>query len=333
MTVFDALSQLSPDTLPQFIMISGEDDDIISALKLQLMAKVNFDPSDLSQAYFDLSEADPDLALEELESLPFFGDEMLVVFENVWELTTVKKSVLTENQLLRLEQFLDNPLASTRLIIICHGKLDGKRRIIKKLKQIALHLEATPLKPNELSQYFVNKSSLHANIVNLIIEKSNSHFATVGQNIALVTTYADGRQVTLEDVEKAVPKSLADNIFDLTDLILKGKITDARSLVTDLVLQGEDEIKLLAILTNNFRLYYQIKLLLDKQYTERQLIDFLKINPYRLKFLVTPARSRSKEFLAAAMRYLIDTDFKIKSGQADKKFLMDMALIRLSGIS
>ena len=181
MTVFDTLSQLSADTLPQFVMISGEDDDIISALKLQLMAKVNFDPSDLSQAYFDLSEADPDLALEELESLPFFGDEMLVVFENVWELTTVKKSVLTENQLLRLEQFLDNPLASTRLIIICHGKLDGKRRIVKKLKQIALHLEATPLKPHELSQYFVNKSSLHANIVNLIIEKSNSHFATVGQ--------------------------------------------------------------------------------------------------------------------------------------------------------
>ena len=148
-----------------------------------------------------------------------------------------------------------------------------------------------------------------------------------------MTTYADGRQVTLEDVEKAVPKSLADNIFDLTDLILKGKIVEARSLVTDLVLQGEDEIKLLAILTNNFRLYYQIKLLLDKQYTERQLIDYLKINPYRLKFLVTPARSRSKAFLAAAMRYLIDTDFKIKSGQADKKFLMDMALIRLSGIS
>src|SRR5574337_1116590 len=292
MTVFDTLSQLSADTLPQFVMISGEDDDIISALKLQLMAKVNFDPSDLSQAYFDLSEADPDLALEELESLPFFGDEMLVVFENVWELTTVKKSVLTENQLLRFEQLLDNPLASTRLVIICHGKLDGKRRIVKKLKQIALHLEATPLKPHELSQYFVNKSSLHANIVNLIIEKSNSHFATVGQNIALVTTYADGRQVTLEDV-----------------------------------------IKLLAILTNNFRLYYQIKLLLDKKYTERQLIDYLKINPYRLKFLVTPARSRSKAFLAAAMRYLIDTDFKIKSGQADKKFLMDMVLIRLSGIS
>src|SRR5574337_1062169 len=94
MTVFDTLSQLSADTLPQFVMISGEDDDIISALKLQLMAKVNFDPSDLSQAYFDLSEADPDLALEELESLPFFGDEMLVVIISTrhWRVVSVERA-------------------------------------------------------------------------------------------------------------------------------------------------------------------------------------------------------------------------------------------------
>ena len=65
---------------------------------------------------------------------------------------------------------------------------------------------------------------------------------------------------------------------------------------------------------------------------DRQLVEFLKINPYRLKFLVGPARARSKAFLAQALRQLIDTDFKIKSGQADKKFLLDMALIRLSGI-
>ena len=113
---------------------------------------------------------------------------------------------------------------------------------------------------------------------------------------------------------------------------MKSKLVEARALVADLVLQGEDEIKLLAILTTNFRLYFQIKLLLDKHYTDRQLVEFFKINPFRLKFLVGPARARSKAFLAQALRQLIDIDFKIKSGQADKKFLMDMALIRLAGI-
>lgn len=332
MTVFDELSRLSVDNLPQFIVISGEDEDIISELKTQLMSKLNFDPTDLSQSYFDLTEVDPDVALEELESFPFFGDEMLVVFENLWDLTTAKKNTLSEKQLERLAAFLDNPLASTQLVIICHGKLDGKRRIVKKLKQIALNLTAALLKENELSQYFQRKSKIDADIVNRIIDKSNNNFAVIKQNIALVKTFAQGREVTVDDVDIAVPKSLSDNIFDLTDLILKGKVSDAKKLVLDLVLQGEDEIKLLAILTNNFRLYYQIKLLLEKKYTENQMIAYLKINPYRLRFLLGPARNRNKQFLAQALRFLIDTDFKIKSGQADKAFLMDMVLIRLSGI-
>jgi DNA polymerase III subunit delta len=332
MTVFDDLSRVTADTLPQFTVISGENNDIISELKTQILQKVGFDPSDLSQAYFDMTESDPNLALEELESLPFFGDGMLVVLENLWDLTTAKKSVLTEKQLTRLESFLDNPLETTKVILIFHGKLDGKRRIVKKLKKLAFDLEATDLKLNDLTKYFVTDSGLQPNIINLIIEKSNANFSIIRQNIEMVKTYADGRAITPDDVQAAVPKSLSDNIFDLTDLILKSKLVEARALVADLVLQGEDEIKLLAILTTNFRLYFQIKLLLDKHYTDRQLVEFLKINPFRLKFLVVPARARSKVFLAQALRQLIDTDFKIKSGQADKKFLLDMALIRLAGI-
>jgi DNA polymerase-3 subunit delta len=54
-----------------FTVISGENDDIISELKTQILEKIGFDSSDLSQAYFDMTESDPDLALEELESLPF----------------------------------------------------------------------------------------------------------------------------------------------------------------------------------------------------------------------------------------------------------------------
>ncbi|MDR1606468.1 MAG: DNA polymerase III subunit delta [Streptococcaceae bacterium] len=330
MTVFDTLASLSATALPQITLISGENEEIISELKAQLLKKVNFDSTDLSQAYFDLTETAADVALEELESLPFFGDEMLVVFENLWELTTAKKSVWTESQLSRLENFIDNPLQSTKLILVLHGKLDGKRRIVKKLKKSAFSLDAQDLKPIELRKYFMADSGLKADVLDLIIEKSNANFAIIRQNIDMVKTYAKGKTLTLEDVHAAVPKSLADNIFDLTDLILQGQLTAARALVADLVLQGEDEIKILAILSNNFRLYYLIKLLLAKKYNNQQVIQFLKLNPYRFKFLIGPARAKSQAFLAYAMQQLIDTDYQIKSGQGNKSFLLDLVLIRLS---
>ena len=72
-------------------------------------------------------------------------------------------------------------------------------------------------------------------------------------------SYKDDDRITEEDIVEAIPKTLQDNIFDLTQLILTKKIDQARDLVKDLTLQGEDEIKLIAIMLGQFRLYTQVK--------------------------------------------------------------------------
>ncbi|MCE2142057.1 DNA polymerase III subunit delta, partial [Streptococcus thermophilus] len=77
-------------------------------------------------------------------------------------------------------------------------------------------LEAQELKTQELIQYFSHETSLPRPVLSLIAAKSNDSFSVVKQNIDLVQTYALGREVTVDDVEKVVPKSLQDNIFALT---------------------------------------------------------------------------------------------------------------------
>lgn len=52
---------------------------------------VKYDSTDLGQSYFDLNNGNLDLALEELDSLPFFSDIRLVIFENLTNMTTEKK--------------------------------------------------------------------------------------------------------------------------------------------------------------------------------------------------------------------------------------------------
>lgn len=247
MTVFDEFNEIKRKGLPQILVIFGESRELVGELKNQLLTEVNFEPTDLSQAYYDLTPSNSDLALEDLESLPFFSDSRLVILENLVNLTTAKKSVLDEKQLKRFENFLDDPPETTQLVLILYGKLDSRLKVVKKLKAKAALLEAQELKSQELIQYFSRISPLPKAVLSLIAAKSNDNFSVMKQNIDLVQTYALGREVTLDDVEKVVPKSLQDNIFALTDLIFKGKIDEARDLVHDLTLQGEDLIKILAI--------------------------------------------------------------------------------------
>ncbi|MQW22517.1 MULTISPECIES: DNA polymerase III subunit delta [unclassified Lactococcus] len=331
MTVFEQLEQMKANGFPKFVVVSGEDEAIIQEIKAQFLESVHYDPTDLSQSYFDLTANNADLALEELESLPFFSDSKLVIFENLSNLTTEKKSVFDDKQIKRFENYIDHPAEFTQLFLILHGKLDSRLKIVKKLKKMADFLEASKVKRNEILQYLLkNNPTLKAPVLNLILDKSNEQFAIVKQNIALLQAYAPDREITRDDVEKVVPKSLQDNIFLLTELVIRGKIEEARNLVHDLTLQGEEIIKLTAILTNSYRLYYQTKIMQQKKWPETKQTEQLKINPYRIKLANQLVRSLPASYFSEALLELIDLDFQLKRSSADKNYLFDLTLIKLT---
>ena len=105
--------------------------------------------------------------------------------------------------------------------------------------------------------------------------KSSFQFNEIQKNLLFLQAYKDNGDITEEDIVEAIPKTLQDNIFDLTQLILGKKIDQARDLVKDLTLQGEDEIKLIAIMLGQFRLYTQVKILQESGQTESQMVSSL----------------------------------------------------------
>ncbi|WP_251711940.1 DNA polymerase III subunit delta [Lactococcus ileimucosae] len=329
MNAFDELEKIKRAGLPQILVLYGEEEELVQELKNRLLEFVQFDNADLGQAYFDLTPANANLALEELESLPFFVEQKLVILENLSNLTTAKKSVFDDKQLSRFEDFLNHPVETTQLILILHGKLDSRLKLTKKLKTQATLLEAQELKPQDLARVFAGTGFSSA-VLQRVFEKSNFSFPVIKQNLSLLKTYVGEREVTVEDVEKVVPKSLQDNIFLLTDLILKGKVAEARELVHDLILQGEELIKILVILTNSFRLYYQVKVMQSKGWNEAKQTSFLKIHPYRIKLANQQVRKMQEDYLSRALLSLIALDYKIKSSGVDANYLFDLALIKLA---
>jgi DNA polymerase-3 subunit delta len=68
----------------------------------------------------------------------------------------------------------------------------------------------------------------------------------------------------------------------------------------------------------------------EKGWSEGQMTSFLKIHPYRVILATQAVRFLSVKQLKEALKRLIATDFEIKTGRADKDYLFDLALIRLS---
>lgn len=332
---------LTPQSLPPILVLTGEDVGQFEWLKKEISNNIGYDPSDLNYSYFDMKEASyADVELD-LVSLPFFADEKIVILDHLLDLTTTKKRYLTDEELKQFESYLESPSESTRLVIFAEGKLDSKRRLVKLLKRDAQIIEAASPKEQDLKRYFSSQAQemglqFVGDALDQLLLKSGYDFGELQKNLTFLQAYKEDGQISLEDIEEAVPKTLQDNIFDLTQMILQRRIDPARTLVKDLRLQGEDEIKLIAILLSQFRMFSQVKMFSEEGQTESQIVTSLselsgrKINPYQVKFALRDSRKISLAFLKQAMMIFIETDYAIKNGSYDKDYLFDLALLKVA---
>ena len=344
MQALQTIKKISAENLPPILVLSGDDIGQFEWMKEQLFKKVGYDSSDLNYSYFDMKETAYSEVELDLVSLPFFADEKIVILDHFVDVTTAKKRYLTDDELQSFEGYLSAPLETTRLIVIAEGKLDSKRRIVKLLKRDAQLLEATELKEQELRAHFAEEIkslglAIDSQAFDQLLIKSGFDFSEIQKNLEFLKTYKGASSITITDIEEAIPKTLQDNLFDLIQMILKKQIDSARSLVKDLRLQGEDEIKLLAILLSQFRIYTQVKLLKQEGRTESQIVSDLseltgrKVNPYQVKFALRDSRGISLSYLEQALCLLIDTDFQMKSGTYEKDYLFDLAVLKLANPS
>ena len=341
MLAIEESQKLTLANLPNLSLFTGTDQGQFEVMKSQVLKQIGYDSADLNFAYFDMKEVVyKDVELE-LVSLPFFADEKIVILDHFVDMTTAKKRFLTDDELKSFEEYLDNPSLTTKLLIFAEGKLDSKRRLVKLLKRDAKVFDAVEAKEQELRQYFQKWSQkqdlqfTNHSFENLLI-KSGFQFSEIQKNLLFLQSYKQDSVIEEEDIVNAIPKTLQDNIFDLTQFILTKKMDHARDLVRDLTLQGEDEIKLIAVMLGQFRTFTQVKILAESGQTESQIASSLgsflgrNPNPYQIKFALRDARGLSLSFLKQAISYLIETDYQIKTGLYEKGFLFEKALLQIA---
>ncbi|MFS9097701.1 DNA polymerase III subunit delta [Streptococcus infantis] len=344
MLAIEESRKLSLANLPSLTLFTGADQGQYDIMKTQVLKQIGYDPADLNFAYFDMKEVDYKSLELELVSLPFFADEKIVILDHFLDITTAKKRYLTYDELKAFEDYLENPVPSSKLVIFAEGKLDSKRRLVKLLKRDATVFEALEPKEQELRAYFQKWTqeqglTFDGNSFEQLLIKSGFQFSEIQKNLLFLQAYKDNGDITEEDIVEAIPKTLQDNIFDLTQLILGKKIDQARDLVKDLTLQGEDEIKLIAIMLGQFRLYTQVKILQESGQTESQMVSSLgnylgrNPNPYQIKFALRDSRRLSLDFLQNSIRYIIQADYQIKTGVYEKGYLFERALLQIASQS
>jgi DNA polymerase-3 subunit delta len=330
------LQKIRKDKLQPCYLVLGTEKFLQNQVRDEILKKIKIDNADdLNFLSFDMETTSLEEVVAEAETLPFFGDQRLVFVENPYFLTAEKVNNGIEQNTDLFVQYLKNPLETTILVVFApYEKLDERKKITKQLKKAAVVIDVKQLSENEVRQYLLHTLEnstveMDKRAIDLFLRLTDLDLSKMMGELQKLLLFGETTgKITVHDVESLVPKTLEHNIFDMTEYVLSGKTESALRLYEDLVLQGEETIKINAILLAQLRLLLQTKFLMKIGYQQANIADTLKVHPYRVKLAMQQVKRFREELLIELFDQLVEIDYQIKSGQMDKELLFQLFVLR-----
>lgn len=335
--VLDIWKKIKKKQFGSVYVLFGSESFLINETKQLLISHVLEEgESEFNLSTYDLEETPIEIALEDAETLPFMGEKRLIILNNPFFLTAEKSKSKVEHNLKKLESYLEEPAPYS--IIVFSGnyeKLDERKKITKELKRRGVTVEAKKLGEQELTSWIKERAA--QTDVEIDPDAVQQMLMLAGTNLFMLTTEvdklalyaADVKKIDVRMVDKLVSRSLEQNIFTLVDKIVQRKVDEALRIYYDLLKQNEEPLKILAVISGQFRLIYQVKELARKGYGQQQIAGFIKVHPFRVKLAAGQAMLFQDEELTEIMKMLAEADFQSKTGGMNKELLIEMFLFRL----
>ena len=310
-------------------LIYGNENYLIKKKLDEIITKNNIEKDNIIR--YNLDEVIVSEAIIEASTVSMFQTSKLIICEGCKFLTGENKKEINHNIDMLLE-YINHPFSDVYLVFIVEKeKLDDRKKIVKELKKISKVVECKKIENYNLNSYLENYIKdkgyiITSKNINLIISIAGLDLANLINEIDKLLIYKDtDKNISEDDIKNLICVNIDDNIFALTNAIMNNQKEKIIKIYKDLISMGEDEIKLIATLANQFRLLLQVKLMKNNGYSDNEMISTLKEHPYRIKLAKNSLFGEDK--LKDKILKLSELDYKIKSGNIDKNLGLELFLL------
>lgn len=330
-------NNIKKDNLYNFIVLYGDEvfliDDAIKAITNKYLSQ---DFKEMNYTKFVKIEDNFNEFYENVTTFPFMSDKKVVVINECDFMTsTGSLNKAYEDKLLSLL----TSEASTSLVIFVlkNKKPDTRKKMVKIFKDNNAIYEIKKLEEGELINWIIEGFKAKG----LKINPSNANYIAlncgyldyesvinlydVNNEIDKIYSYAmDNEEVTRENIDLLLTKSLDSNIFKLVDYICEGKKDKAHLMLEDMLQNGAAEQFIIHMIARQYRMIYEYQILAKKGYTFNEIMDAMKIKKFIASKLSNIVRNISIKKTEYIIEQLLDIDRKIKTGLIDKNVGLDI---------
>ncbi|MCX7951130.1 MAG: DNA polymerase III subunit delta [Clostridiales bacterium] len=310
------------------ILISGQEYSLINLSIEEIYNQVN-EFKEMNINIFDGDNLDFDTIYNACETSPFISNLKIVHIKNFH--LAFNNTTLINN----LTKYINNIPSYTILLLTTNQEIEKNNNFIRTIRATGLIAEYKKLKGTDFQNYVYNylkernKNITKANLTYLISEIGSSSENIDFELEKLISYLGNKDNIEKDDIENIIHKSIESNVFKMNDLILKKDIDNAILIYKNMIFQGEDELKILAMIFRNYKILYLLKSYIEANMPYDDVVKKYNLRDFALKNYIRVVKVISIEEIEYGLKKCFNCDVSIKLGEIPSSIAIENLIIEL----
>lgn len=287
-------------------------------------------------ASFNMQVTPVEELVAECREMSLFAEKKAVVAADCFFLKKGKGKLKGEDSTQALLAYCLDPNPLVDLILLYYGNdLDAKNPIVKRISEIGSVKEIADPSENELLAFAKKRMesrgcSFQKGAAEELVRRTEGDYSRFLNELEKLENYGNGEPISLKAVKALVAPRIEDDVFQMTNALLRNDVASAFSIYKDLKQGKADEIGLLSLLAQQFIFLEKVAFLDERGMGISQIAAELNAKPFRVSVSLRSLSGASREKVEEILEKIYQTDKSILTGKEGQGFAFERFLANYS---
>lgn len=303
--------------------LCGDDGFLIDSAK-NLFFKYVIQDNELSKVVLSCENLEPQRLKTILNTSSFLMGKRVVLITDL----NVQKN---KDILSACVEYSKKPDDLTTLVVVSNEPMLDAKKDVKLLNSNFCFVDCNRLDKLMMTRWIASNlkdmcATMAPDAVDTLIDFSNGYLSRIDLELQKLASYANGREITKQDVELLVTKDLEYGIFELTECLGRGDAKRSLQIVDDLMKETKTAQSVLGMIQNYFRRMFYCAITPG---TNLQIANALGIK----EWAVVKAKQTASLFTKAKLKDIVqlcgDLDHQVRTGKIQYKMAVDNLIFNI----
>lgn len=313
----------------QVYLLFGEENYLKKQYKDRLTKALISEEDTMNYAYYEGKGIDVREIIDLAETMPFFSERRLIVIEN---------SGFFKNATPELAEYMKD-IPETTYFIFVETELDKRSKLFKAVKDKGRIVELARQDEKTLARWIYGNvkkegKQITESSIYYLLSKCGTDMENLQKEMEKLFCYTlDKEVIQIEDIDAICTTQITNEIFDMVNAVAEKKQKRALDRYYDLLALKEPAMRILYLLSRQFRLLMEVKEMTGQGYDKKSIASKSGLHPFAVGKYIEQSRRFSKKELRNILEDSVDIEERVKTGRLQDVLAVELFIVKYSSNS